>query len=90
MDINFILFFVFLLLVILILEETEDGLMMIIYGLFFVAIFANTQSASPVFFADSDLLGWGQLFNIFWLVLAIICFVKSYVTAKDKGLFRRL
>jgi len=86
MDIDFIIFFLFLLLVVEYISYTEDGMMLIIIGFFITAIFTNTQSSSPLFFANSDYLGWGQLFNFFWLVLIFICFVKSYVLAKSKGL----
>jgi len=87
MDINFIIFFLFLLLIVEYISYTEDGMTLIIMGFFIAAIFANTQSASPLFFSNSDYLGWGKLFNFFWLVFIFICFVKSYVLAKSKGLF---
>jgi hypothetical protein len=88
MDVNFIIFFVFLLIVIEYIAQLEDGHMLIIFGFFMLAIFANTQSASPIFFLSSDYAGWGRLFNVFWIILALICFVKSYVSAKNHGLFK--
>lgn len=63
-------------------------MMLIVFGLFILAIFANTQSSSPLFFANSAYLGWGQLFNIFWLVLVIICVVKSMFIARSNGLLK--
>ncbi len=87
MDLNFILFFIFVLIIILILEHTQDGAMLLVYGLFFLAIFSNTQSESPIFFANEAYLGWGQLFNMFWIVLVIVSIVKSMFIAKDRGLF---
>ena len=89
MDINFIIFFIFLLIVIEYLSCLEDGMMLIILGFFIEAIFVNTQSSIPIFFANSAYLGWGQLFNSFWLVLGLICFIRSYFVAQEKGLFQR-
>lgn len=90
MDINFIIFFIFLIIIIEYISSLEDGLMLIILGLFMSAIFANTQSPTPLFFLNSDYLGFGQLFNIFWLMLALVCIIKSYFIAKDKGLFQKV
>jgi len=88
MDVNFIIFFIFLLIIIEYISVLEDGMMLIIVGLFMAAIFANTLSSDPIFFANSAYLGWGQLFNTFWLLLVFICIVKSYFVGKDKwGIF---
>ena len=88
MDINFIIFFLFLLFIIEYISCVEDGMMLIIIAFFIAAIFANTQSSSPLFFANTDYLGWGKLFNFFWLVLVFICLVKSYFIAKSQGLLK--
>lgn len=90
MDINFIIFFIFLLIVIEYISCLEDGMMLIIVGFFMAAIFANTQSASPLFFSNSAYLGFGELFNTFWLMLVVVCLVKSFYIAKDKGLFKKV
>ena len=89
MDLNFIIFFVFLLIIIEYISCTEDGMMLIILALFMAAIFANTQTASPLFFSNDDYLGFGKLFNMFWLMLTIVCLVQSFFIAKSKGLFKR-
>jgi hypothetical protein len=65
----------------------EEGIMLIIVAFFMLAIFINTQSASPIFFSNDDYLGWGKLFNMFWLVLVLLCFVKSYFAGINAGLF---
>ncbi len=70
------------------ISALEDGMMLILIGFFMAAIFANTQSSSPLFFANSDYLGWGQLFNTFWLALVVVCLVKSMYIAKQNGLLR--
>lgn len=88
MDINFIIFFIFLLIIIEYISCLEDGMMLIIVSLFMAAIFANTQSLSPIFFSDSAYLGFGSLFNTFWLMLCIICLVKSFFIAKSQGLLK--
>lgn len=88
MDINFIIFFIFLLFVVEYISCVEDGMMLILIGFFMAAIFANTQSTDPIFFANSDYLGWGQLFNTFWLVLVLVCLVKSMFIAKQNGLLK--
>lgn len=88
MDINFIVFFIFLLIIIEYISYLEDGMMLIIVGLFMAAIFANTQTSSPLFFTNSEYLGFGQLFNTFWLMLVIVCFVKSFFIAKSQGLLK--
>jgi len=90
MDINFILFFIFLLIIVEYISCTKDGLMLIVLGFFMAAIFANTQSTSPIFFENSAYLGWGKLFNYFWLILVFICFVESYFVAKAEGLFKKV
>ena len=89
MDINFIIFFIFLLIIIEYISCLKDGMMLIVVGFFMAAIFANTQTASPLFFTNAEYLGFGQLFNTFWLILAVICFVKSFVEAKEHGLFSK-
>ena len=89
MDINFIIFFLFLVLAIYLVSEMElDGMMYLIFGIIFSLIFANTQTATPLFFTNDSYLGAGRFFNIFWLMLGIICYVKSYYAAKDRGIFR--
>lgn len=85
MDVNFIIFFIFLIIVLCIIDEITNGMTLIIFAFFMIAIFSNTQSDSPIFFANSAYLGWGQLFNMLWLVLAIICVVKSYVLVNGKS-----
>jgi len=89
MDTNFIIFFIFLIIILEYITYINDGMQHLIFGMFMAAIFANTQSASPLFFANSDYLGFGRLFNTFWLILAFICFVQSYTIAKDQGIFKR-
>ena len=86
MDTNFILFFIFLLIVIEYISYLEDGMMLIVMAFFFAAIFANTLSSTPIFFSNSSYEGWGQLFNTFWIILAFVCVVKSIYLAKSNGL----
>lgn len=90
MDINFIIFFIFLLVIIEYISYLEDGMMLILFALFMAAIFANTQSENPLFFSNSAYLGFGQVFNVFWLMLVLICLSKSFLIAKDKGLFKKI
>ncbi len=89
MDINFIIFFLFLIIIIYVISEMEDGMMLIVFGLFMAGIFANTQTEAPLFFTNAAYLGFGQLFNTFWIILTIICFLKSFFIAKDMGLLKR-
>lgn len=85
MDINFIIFFIFLIFILCIIDHITNGMTLIVFAFFMVAIFANTQSDTPIFFSNTAYLGWGQLFNMFWLILAILCIVKSYVLVKGKS-----
>lgn len=88
MDINFMIFFVFLILVTFIISEMTEGMTLIIFAFFMIAIFTNTQSSTPIFFSNTEYAGWGILFNMFWLMLAVMCIVKSYLSGKEKGLFK--
>lgn len=82
MDLNFIIFFIFLIIVIYLIEITDITYLLLVYALMFAGIFANTQSATPLFFSNTDYLGWGRFFNVFWLMLTVICMVKSFYTYK--------
>lgn len=86
MDTNFILFFIFIIIIIEYISYLEDGMMLIVMALFFAAIFVNTLSSTPIFFANSAYEGWGQLFNTFWLILVFVSIVKSIFVAKNHGL----
>ena len=90
MDIDFIIFFVFIFITALFVDMTDDGIMLIVYALFFGAIFANTQSTTPIFFSNAAYLGFGTIFNTFWLALCIMSFAKSMFIANNKGLLKSL
>lgn len=90
MDIDFIIFFVFIFITALFVEITDDGILLIVYAIFFAAIFANTQGASPLFFDNAAYLGFGMVFNTFWLALCIMSFAKSMFIANNRGLLKSL
>lgn len=88
MDIDFIIYFLFLLLITFIIDCTDDGIILIIFGLFFGAVFANTQITTPLFYSNSDFLGFGYVFNLYWLALSLLSIGKSMYIAKEKGIIK--
>lgn len=91
MDTDFMVFFVFIILILYVLAEMiSDGWTYLIFALFFAAIFANTQSASPIFFSNDAYLGFGRLFNVFWLMLTVLCIIKSINAGRELGIFKSI
>ncbi len=85
MDLNLLIAIFFAIILIIIAIEYEDGFIMFMMGFLNIIIVFNIDTLFGV--TDTSYLGFGNLIQLIYTFIAIFCFTKMILSAKQDGIF---